>query len=259
LSPVPNFETLAAHIGNKGGKSGAFMYQTYDHRFILKTVKSSEVKTLLKMLEDLRDYLSTSPLSYLTRILGLYSVERTGKSSFYLMIMECIVPPLDQLICTFDLKGSVDGRSKLNDRSIRYIREIPTGIVCKDLDFMQTQRSLEIYADDYHHFRASLANDVEFLRNHEVMDYSLLLGLTDNEALARPFGKYCLRASQGLFCCIGVIDFLQSYNYRKRLETFGLVIRKRNQPSCVKPELYSRRFMEFMMRAIRPMNYVVGN
>jgi hypothetical protein len=229
------------------------MYQTFDHRFILKTINKSEVKTLLKMLDDVHSYLANNSTSYLTRILGLYRMERTGKNSFYLIIMECILPPLDKLLCVFDLKGSKEGRRKLNDALIGSIEMIPVGIVCKDLDFLQTQKQLQLEPADYLALMSVLSCDIELLSRQGVMDYSLLLGMTDDEALLKPYAKYSVKATNGLHCCFGVIDFLQSYNYRKRLETFGLVIRKKDQPSCVKPTLYSERFLRFMAEVIRPL------
>jgi 1-phosphatidylinositol-4-phosphate 5-kinase len=228
------------------------MYRTFDHRFILKTVKKSEVKTLTKMLEDMRNYLRSASVSYLTRILGLYCVERTGKSPFYLMIMECIVPSFDKLTAVFDLKGSIENRKQLKDSGIVSIELIPQGLVCKDIDFLQTQQFLEVDSAAYEAFYTGVAGDVEFLRRNGVMDYSLLLGLTADEGLLRPYEKYTMRTRSGLVCCLGVIDILQSYNYLKRLQTFSLVIRKKKQPSCVEPTLYSIRYLEFLRKIIRP-------
>lgn len=50
---------------------------------------------------------------------------------------------------------------------------------------------------------------------------------------------------------MGVIDFLQKYNNRKRLETKYLTMKNRNVPadtfSCVDPKLYGDRFHRFMI------------
>mmetsp|Transcript_32600 Transcript_32600/g.56594 ORF Transcript_32600/g.56594 Transcript_32600/m.56594 type:complete len:483 (-) Transcript_32600:1504-2952(-) len=253
LSPINNFESLAAHSGNKGGKSGAFIYATYDHKFILKTITRSELKQLLKMVSSLSSHLHNYMGSYLSRILGIFKVERTGKSSFNVMLIECLIPPITELTCTFDMKGSVDGRRRLKDPFIVSIDKIPNGIVCKDLDFLQTQRRLQIDPSDYRVLMQTLERDVEYLRSQKVMDYSMLVGITDDPNLLKPYSKYFIKASRGLYCCFGIIDFLQSYNYRKRLETFGLVIRKRNQPSSVKPSLYSRRFLDFLNKVVVPL------
>lgn len=253
MSPVLNYDKLTSHAGNKGGSSGAFMFQTYDNRFIIKTITASELKTLLKMLQDLSTHFHDNKHSYITRILGLYSVERVGKNSFYLMLMECILPPIDQMLCVFDLKGSLANRNRLKNDSIVSIEMIPRGIVCKDIDFLQTQKHIDFIPEDCALLLARLESDVRFLERQKVMDYSLLLGLTDDEELLKPYASYSMKASRGIYCSIGVIDFLQSYNYRKRLEYFGLVIRKRNEPSCIKPTLYSARFIEFINKVLRPI------
>ena len=43
-------EKASGFIG--GGKSGQFFFLTHDHSFILKTISSEEVETLMKILPD---------------------------------------------------------------------------------------------------------------------------------------------------------------------------------------------------------------
>jgi 1-phosphatidylinositol-4-phosphate 5-kinase len=42
--------------GQGVGKSGSFFFHSFDHRFILKTMKSSEKKVILDLVDNLIDY-----------------------------------------------------------------------------------------------------------------------------------------------------------------------------------------------------------
>jgi carbonic anhydrase len=54
------------------------------------------------------------------------------------------------------------------------------------------------------------------------------------------------------FYHLGIIDFLQSYNFSKRFETF-VKTSKKNQAlliSCVDPRTYANRFVNFCIKNV---------
>ena len=55
------------------GKSGAFFYSTWDSRFIVKTVSSTEVDYLLSFLKDYVHHLEHNRNTVLSRIVGVHS------------------------------------------------------------------------------------------------------------------------------------------------------------------------------------------
>lgn len=64
-----------SHDHGKGGNSGSFFFFTEDNKFIIKTVNSREIKTLLNFLPNLTDFLlKTGGKSLISRIYGLYKV-----------------------------------------------------------------------------------------------------------------------------------------------------------------------------------------
>lgn len=251
FDPGLNSESLEKHAGNKGGQSGAFLYVSFDHRFIIKTLKSSEKEVLGKLLPDLRDHLvDLQGQSCLARIYGVYSVQRTAKDTFYILLMECLLP--SGLDAVYDLKGSTAGRRALKDPNIIHIEEIPKGVICKDLDFLQTLRVFELPQADFLNLRTILESDLKLLSKHRLMDYSLLVGVTKNKRLVVGYEHSSIVCNNGLILYLGIIDYLQSYSYRKRLENWGLEIRGKKKPSCVHPDKYSRRFFAFIISIILP-------
>jgi hypothetical protein len=126
--------------------------------------------------------------------------------------------------------------------------------------------------------------DVDLLRKHELMDYSLLLAVTaEKDGLAGKFEHFedagvdvmnheqykaeldrlrekykgCRNAfvSPRLYVYhIGIIDYLQTFDFAKKLENrfkrFKYGKKKMEQVSAIEPEPYGRRFMGFIRKEI---------
>ena len=128
-----------------------------------------------------------------------------------------------------------------------------------------------------------LRNDVNFLTSCSVMDYSLLIGIeqklrndnvvnddkrqrrnsfwqwnwnsgsnreltvnTGTSPLSFNCGAQNIDQSQEKYH-IGVIDFLQPYNYKKEIEyRWKSLIHPKNAYSCIPPDLYAQRFLDFI-------------
>ena len=164
----------------------------------------------------------------------------------------------------------------------------------KDVDLT---RYINMDQDDRDNVIAQLNNDSYFLRNHNIMDYSVLLGIyymkieceTDDQEQSltihdrQRLSRHCSTISQistvdsvktftenaerghylggfrariidgpGIYY-IGIIDTLQEYNLKKKLETWWKTYVQRADAvgiSCVEPELYQKRFMSYMEHII---------
>lgn len=79
-------------------------------------------------------------------------------------------------------------------------------------------------------------NDSRFLSELGVMDYSLLVGLSEGTG----------------HLVIGIIDYLRQYTWDKQLETYvkssGVLGGGSKQPTIISPKLYKDRFMRAMMQ-----------
>ncbi|PIA34470.1 hypothetical protein AQUCO_03700024v1 [Aquilegia coerulea] len=149
------------------GKSGRLVFTPNDHRFVIKTIRKSELKVLLEMLPNYYDHVLTYPNTLLNKFYGIHVVRPEGGYKVHFVVMGNILQSDLYIHRCFDLKGSSQGRSV----SKVVVDETTT---FKDLD-------LELYflfnPLTRHRILTQVKHDCEFLEAAGIMDYSLLLGL----------------------------------------------------------------------------------
>ncbi|KAK9682194.1 hypothetical protein RND81_10G057100 [Saponaria officinalis] len=162
------------------GKSGSFFYLTHDDKYMIKTMKKSEVKVLIRMLRAYYKHVRTFEDTLVTRFYGLHCVKLTGatqkKVRFVIM---------GNLFCTehaihrrFDLKGSSHGRTTDKPES-----EIDPTTTLKDLDLNYVFRLQRFW---FQEFCRQVDRDCDFLEQERIMDYSLLVGLHFRDSCIKP-------------------------------------------------------------------------
>lgn len=149
------------------GKSGSVFYLSHDDRFMIKTMRKSEVKVLLRMLPNYYNHVRTYESTLITKFFGLHSIRAAGGLKVQLIVMGNMFCSELRIHRRFDLKGSSQGRS--TDKV-----EIDETTTLKDLD-------LEFVFQLEPKWRQALLKqikyDCNFLEAERIMDYSLLLGL----------------------------------------------------------------------------------
>ncbi|XP_042513829.1 phosphatidylinositol 4-phosphate 5-kinase 6-like isoform X1 [Macadamia integrifolia] len=153
------------------GKSGSFFYLTHDDRYMIKTMKKSEVKVLLRMLPAYYNHVRAFENTLVTKFYGLHCVKLTGatqkKVRFVIMgNLCCSEYPIHR---RFDLKGSSHGRTTDKPEA-----EIDENTTLKDLDLNFIFRLQKAWYQELHR---QVDRDCEFLEQERIMDYSLLVGL----------------------------------------------------------------------------------
>ncbi|GJN28340.1 hypothetical protein PR202_gb16450 [Eleusine coracana subsp. coracana] len=115
------------------GKSGSFFYLTNDDKYMIKTMKKSEVKVLLRMLPAYYKHVRSFENTLVTKFFGLHcvNVKLTGaiQKKVRFVIMGNLFCSNYAIHRRFDLKGSSHGR--MTDKPIDQISEHTT---LKDLD-----------------------------------------------------------------------------------------------------------------------------
>ena len=165
--------------GEGAGASGSFFFFSYDNRFIIKTIGAQEKNILLNMLDDYIDHIQkTGNRSLLARIYGVFTIKTNIFAPMEVIVMQNTVqtqsPNSEKL--TFDLKGSTIHR-------YTHVKEqdfINQSRVLKDLNFMEINKAmnytlLQIHSSTKSTLQSILDLDSTFLKNHYLMDYSLLL------------------------------------------------------------------------------------
>ncbi|KAF7803634.1 phosphatidylinositol 4-phosphate 5-kinase 7-like isoform X1 [Senna tora] len=149
------------------GKSGSIFFLSQDDRFVIKTLKKSELKVLLQMLPKYYHHVGNYENTLITKFFGLHRITLRGGKKVRFVVM-------GNMFCTglhihrrYDLKGSSQGRFTNKDK-------INGNTTLKDLDL-----TYEFNMDKK--LRESLLKqislDCRFLESQQIIDYSLLLGL----------------------------------------------------------------------------------
>ncbi|KAF5188317.1 Phosphatidylinositol 4-phosphate 5-kinase [Thalictrum thalictroides] len=153
------------------GKSGSFFYLTNDDRYMIKTMKKSEVKVLLKMLSAYYKHVRSFENTLVTKFFGLHCVKLNGPSQKKVRFVI-----MGNLFCSeyvihrrFDLKGSSHGRTTDKPEE-----EIDGNTTLKDLDLNFIFR---LQREGFQEFQRQVDKDCDFLEQERVMDYSLLVGV----------------------------------------------------------------------------------
>ena len=229
---------------SSGGKSGSGFLKTLDDRFVIKELSHSELDAFIKFAPSYFEYMAQAMFhdlpTALAKVFGFYQIQvknsLSGSRSYKMdvIIMENLFYE-KKTSRIFDLKGSMRNRHVeqtgkenevlLDENMVEYIYESP----------------IHVREYDKKLLRASLWNDTLFLAKMNVMDYSLVVGI-DND-------NYTL--------VVGIIDFIRTFTWDKKLESWvkekGLVGGSSSivkQPTIVTPKQYKNRFREAMERYI---------
>ncbi|KDP38876.1 hypothetical protein JCGZ_05033 [Jatropha curcas] len=149
------------------GKSGSIFYLSHDDRFVIKTLKKSELKFFLRMLPNYYHYVGKHENTLITKFFGVHRIKLRGGRKVRFVVMGNMFCTELRIHRRYDLKGSTYGRFTDKDK----IKENTT---LKDCDL-----NYEFHMDKM--LRESLfkqlSEDCMFLQSQQIIDYSLLLGL----------------------------------------------------------------------------------
>lgn len=245
------------------GKSGALFYITDDERFFMKTISHIEDRVLVAMLPSYYQHVCSNPRTFLTQYMAHFSVQTRRDRHIRMVVMASIFNDQIFIDRKYDLKGSTFKRfassEQLQSANVTY----------KDQDFKQP---LYFRPEVVGQIMDQLSKDSAFLESHHVMDYSLLLGVSDMQQeedhyFKNKFGEMEERApyyigyrlgskgeKHGLRVSMGIIDFLQRFGLRKKVE-YGMRVLQScsvGSASVAPPHLYRERFMHFLSKRMLP-------
>jgi len=149
------------------GKSGSIFYLSHDDRFMIKTMKASEMKHLFAMLPKYYAHMESSPQTLVTKYYGLHRVTPYKGPKIRFMVMGNLFLTDLPIHRKYDLKGSTQGRFTKPSK-------IETSTTLKDLDLDVTFKLEEGW---HQKLQEQLERDAHLLQAMNVMDYSLLLGV----------------------------------------------------------------------------------
>jgi len=227
-------------------KSGSYFYKTKDEKYFLKTLQFPEVSALISILNDYVAHLTEYPNTFLVKIYGLWRVKDYGRDDLWVIVMGNAFPSGVKLDAVYDLKGR---KAKPGSR-----RQENTEVK-SDYDYPR----IFFVEEDKQFYISQLKMDIELLRKHNRMDYSLLIGTCQN--IDETFLKHntnnnliSLRGTSNAvlqYYWINIIDILTVYNTQKKLANlFKQTVFERETLSSVDPVFYFDRFFSFMTKTL---------
>ena len=261
-------------LGKGGGKGGAKMAFTKDMKFIVKELTGGDSKSLRRHAEGIVKHCSNKegPESLMSRILAHF----IGPKKVEYMAMGVVIPDVKSRNWNeiYDLKGNRDDKilirsgSKLEAVHMR-CWNIPTFCflsICGCLSDTRKeyyQGKVNSYKGDFFHMTDAVAKEVlerlhydaSFLSNAGLMDYSIILGVRRcalKDYHDGIFPKGCWGKEQPYLSehkgevwayYLGVIDFLQEWNFGKRVAACLKCCCAPKPLSTVPPEEYADQFI----------------
>ncbi|TKR87699.1 hypothetical protein L596_012057 [Steinernema carpocapsae] len=215
-----------------GGKSGASFFKTRDERFVFKQMSRFEIQSFVKFAPNYFDYIYTAvsekKLTMLCKVYGVYRVAYTKKQTnqetkMDLLVMEYLFYRR-KIKQTWDLKGSLRNRWASNVNS-----GTP---VLLDENLVKDFWNNQLYVDPHSKaaLKQAISNDSHFLSSQHVMDYSLLVGIDEeNDEVI-----------------LGIVDYMRTYSLDKKLESWVKIVASPGGqlPTVLSPQMYCKRFTD---------------
>ncbi|GMF20597.1 unnamed protein product [Phytophthora fragariaefolia] len=177
------------------GRSGAFVFNTCDRKYLVKSTTSKEKDVLLRLLPSYLRYLKWNPGTLLPRFFGFHAMKMYGQI-FYFIVMGNFLSTTEVIHRRYDIKGSWEDRnapacvlgekyrcSKCNrfftfggapgEPCFLPGEEHYPDITLRDNDL---KKRLKLDSETASKLVKQLTRDSNYLASAGIMDYSLLIG-----------------------------------------------------------------------------------
>lgn len=177
------------------GRSGAFVFNTCDRKYIVKSTTSKEKDVLLRLLPTYLRYLKWNPETLLPRFFGFHAMKMYGQI-FYFIVMGNVLSTTEVIHRRYDIKGSwvdrnapacVLGEKYRCSKCNRFFtfggapnepcflpnEEHYPDITLRDNDL---KKRLKLDPETAAKLMKQLTRDSDYLASVGIMDYSLLIG-----------------------------------------------------------------------------------
>ncbi|TDH68837.1 hypothetical protein CCR75_000343 [Bremia lactucae] len=177
------------------GRSGAFVFNTCDRKYLVKSTTSKEKNVLLRLLPSYLRYLKWNPETLLPRFFGFHAMKMYGQI-FYFIVMGNVLSTTEVIHRRYDIKGSwvdrnapacVLGEKYRCSKCNKFFvfggtqhtpcflpeEEHYPDITLRDNDL---KKRLKLNPETATKLMKQLTRDSDYLASAGIMDYSLLIG-----------------------------------------------------------------------------------
>eukprot|EP00123_Amoebidium_parasiticum_P013297 comp21883_c0_seq1/m.31324 comp21883_c0_seq1/g.31324 ORF comp21883_c0_seq1/g.31324 comp21883_c0_seq1/m.31324 type:complete len:627 (-) comp21883_c0_seq1:472-2352(-) len=237
-------EKLVAKEG--AGRSGSLFLLSDDNRYMLKTIPHDEVLTFLEVLPAYYQHLTDHPESLIMKVFGLMRCRLPGFTHYVIIFNNVLYNPPNGVNAIYDLKGRVPKPGK----ALQNTQKVGSNYVFKDKDL---DRKFYLAEEVKFDFFTTLAGDINFFQANNLMDYSLLIGISDpppaGQAVERPTWATVRpsRADKKELYHVGFIDCLTSYGLKKKTaHMFKTALWNPDTLSTIDATSYAERIKKYL-------------
>jgi len=177
----------------QGGSSGAAFFFSKDHKFAFKMLQQHESDLLRHLLPSYLDYLDDdNSYTLLPRFFALVSIQVEGHKPIILQVTNNVFYVNRPLVRKYDLKGAsvgryvVDSQSDVDNGHPKVLKEYnfsSRGLLRESREepqYEEASNKLTIGSEMKENLLHQLKRDTMWLEEHNLIDYSLLVGIVDN-------------------------------------------------------------------------------
>lgn len=162
FSPSKNMEAILKSGESDGGAGGEFFLQTYDKKFFIKTINSSEEVVLQKIIDDYSQHFQENSQCFISKIIGyfIFDFQITGSNLKVIVLESVFKDHFDLVDRKYDIKGSKFQRRVLQPGNTQPNQRISKTL--KDLDFLDIEKHIDLSPVLGTKIMKQLKNDVSF-------------------------------------------------------------------------------------------------
>ena len=224
--------------------SGSQFFYSFDGKYVIKTMRKEEVTFVKQMIGKYAEYMTRNRNnSFINRFYAMFKIinKIQSKTANHFVIMNCIYydnNAEDVPLSVYDIKGSQYNRITEKQRSCEWFKSNNKSMrILKDHEWMERERKLDVDTGEAQRIKEQLYADIQFLKQMEIMDYSLLIAVYEVNKKKKYF--------------IGIIDFLQHFTFWKQVEGNGAYyILGIDGYDIVDPEQYANRLWKFVCKFV---------
>ena len=86
MQPFKNVKAIQK-AGLGAGASGSFFFFSSDGKLTIKTISRKEIKHMIRMLPNYKDYLDLKNSSFIAKIYGIFTIRMDKFSDLHVMLM----------------------------------------------------------------------------------------------------------------------------------------------------------------------------
>ena len=258
--------------------SGSQFFYSFDGKYIIKSMRREEVTFIKQMIYKYGSYIEDNKdKSFLSKYIAMFKIVNTANDNIinaqinkvnikypqHFMIMDCVyyddecLLEMDKSLLIYDLKGSKYNRmtEKQNNYQFQFSKNDAAKnkiSILKDNEWMDRGLKLSVTDKESKIMRQQLLKDIQFLKSLEIMDYSLLIAVYDdnnnnNNKNSKMKRIKSIKNNRKQKYFIGIIDFLQHYSIYKKMEGNGAYyLLGIDSYDIVDPEHYGNRLWKFV-------------